>query len=116
VSASGDGTLRVWGLDDLKCRKVIEAHKEPVTSLALWSVSDAAPDPGTQVTCFTYKSTNFDTCLLCAGAPRTPDTRTNTRKKKKLQFLLSASLEGRVRLWDAAPGKRFFFCGTCLFS
>ena len=23
VSASGDGTLRVWGLDDLKCRQVV---------------------------------------------------------------------------------------------
>jgi hypothetical protein len=22
VSASGDGSLRVWGIDDLKCRKV----------------------------------------------------------------------------------------------
>ncbi len=106
MSASGDGTLRVWGLDDLKCRKVIEAHKEPVTSLALWSVSDAASDPGTQFTCFS--GTKVQICTpaeLSAGAP---DTRANTRKKKTVQFLLSASLEGRVRLWDAAPGKRFF--------
>ena len=63
VSASGDGTLRVWGLDSLKLRRVIDAHADAVTSLALWAPGGAH----------------------AVGEP----------------LLLSGSLDGKVRMWEA---------------
>ena len=114
VSASGDGTLRVWGLDSLQLRRVIDAHADAVTSLALWAPggAHAVGEP-----LLLSGSLDGKVRMWEAGTHRTPRRRCSQSAMRKFVVLMPCRIVGeRGRSGVRRKRMQHIHTHTCAFA